>query len=265
MLVEGAEFDRTANVPDTNQRLSDMTDYVLSDQTRDRLKRVSTASIATQLYKRGLRNQFVQGVTPVSPKADNMVGQAFTLRYIPAREDRNTLDVFRDPNHPQRVAVETCPPGHILIMDARKDARAATAGSILVTRLAVRGCAGVVSDGGLRDAHGIGELDMPAYCANASAPTNLTLHEALDINVPISCVDAPVFPGDVLVGDRDGVMVIPAHLADEIAEACAGMESFEDFVLEEVLNGAAIIGLYPCTKDENQKKFDAWRAKNGRD
>ena len=240
-----------------------MTDYILSDETRDRLSRASTASIATQLYKRGLRNQFIQGVRPVSDKEATMVGQAFTLRYIAAREDRNPLEVFRNPDHPQRVAVETCPPGQVLVMDARGDASAATAGSILVTRLAVRGCAGVVSDGGFRDAKGIGALDMPAYCARPSAPTNLTKHEALDINVPITCGGAPVFPGDVLVGDADGVMVIPAHLADEIAEACAAMESFEAFVLEEVLAGASIIGLYPCTKDETMRKFEAWRDATG--
>ncbi len=241
-----------------------MTDYVLSDQTRDKLKRVSTASIATQLFKRGLRNQYIQGVLPVSPKPENMVGQAFTLRYIPAREDRNELEVFRNPNHPQRVAVETCPVGHVLVMDGRKDARAATAGSILVTRMAVRGCAGVVSDAGFRDAKGIGELDMPAYCAKPSAPTNLTLHEAIDINVPIACGDVAVFPGDVIVGDDDGVMVIPAHLADEIAEVCSGMESFENFVLEQVLAGETIIGLYPATKEENLEKFKAWQAKSGK-
>lgn len=241
-----------------------MTDYVLSEKTRAKLMRVSTASIATQLYKRDLRNQFIQGVTPVSPKDKNMVGQAFTLRYIPAREDRNPLEVFRNEDHPQRVAVETCPVGHVLVMDGRKNARAATAGSILVTRLAVRGCAGVVSDGGFRDAHGIGQLAMPAFCAGASAPTNLTLHEAIEINGPIACGDVAVFPGDVIVGDRDGVMVIPAHLADEIAEVCSGMESFEDFVLEEVMGGTSIIGLYPCTTEENQKKFDAWRVKTGR-
>lgn len=236
----------------------------LSDETRAKLKKVSTASIATALYKRGLRNQFIQGVLPVAPKDENMVGPAFTLRYIPAREDRNPITVFRNADHPQRVAVETCPPGHVLVMDGRKDARAATAGSILITRLALRGAAGVVTDAGMRDAEGIGKLDMPAYFAKASAPTNLTLHEALDIDVPISCGDAPVFPGDIMVGDKDGVMVIPAHLADEIAEECTGMESFEDFVLEEVKGGAPIIGLYPCTKEENQAKYDAWRARNGR-
>ncbi|SFS51628.1 Regulator of RNase E activity RraA [Sulfitobacter marinus] len=241
-----------------------MADYVLSDETRKQLMRVSTASIATQLFKRGLRNQFIQGVSAVSAKDETMVGQAFTLRYIPAREDRNPLEVFRNADHPQRVAVETCPEGHVLVMDARKDARAATAGSILVTRLAVRGCAGVVSDGGFRDAHGIGELDMPAFCARPSAPTNLTLHEAIEINGPIACGDVAVFPGDVVVGDRDGVMVIPAHLADEIADVCSGMESFEDFVLEEVMNGTPIIGLYPCTIEENQQKFAAWRKRTGR-
>lgn len=240
-----------------------MTDYKLSAETRTKLMRVSTASIATQLFKRGLRSQFVQGVCPVLAKDKNMVGQAFTLRYIPAREDRNPIEVFRNEDHPQRLAVETCPPGHVLVMDARKNARAATAGSILVTRLAVRGCAGVVSDGGFRDAKGIGKLDMPAFCAGASAPTNLTLHEAIEINGPIACGDAAVFPGDVIVGDGDGVIVIPAHLADEIADACSGMEGFEAFVLEEVLNGTPVIGLYPCTKEENQHKFDEWRAKNG--
>lgn len=241
-----------------------MTDYILKAETRAKLMRASTASIATQLFKRGLRGQFIQGVSPVLAKDENMVGQAFTLRYIPAREDRNPLEVFRNEDHPQRLAVETCPPDHVLVMDARKNARAATAGSILITRLAVRGCAGVVSDGGFRDAHGIGQLDMPAFCARASAPTNLTLHEAIEINGPIACGDAAVFPGDVMVGDGDGVMVIPAHLADEIAEACSDMESFEAFVLEEVMSGTPVIGLYPCTKEENQLKFDVWRAKHGR-
>jgi regulator of RNase E activity RraA len=241
-----------------------MTDYILCDETRAKFKKVSTASIATALFKRGLRNQFIQGASPCGPQKENMVGQAFTLRYIPAREDRNPITVFRNADHPQRVAVESCPEGWVLVMDGRKDARAASAGSILVTRLAVRGCAGVVSDAGFRDVEGIGKLDMPAYCANASAPTNLTLHEALDINLPISCGDAPVFPGDVLVGDRDGVMVIPSELAEEICAECSGMETFEEFVLEQVEAGAEIIGLYPCTKEENQKKYEEWRAKTGR-
>lgn len=235
-----------------------MTDHVLNDSTRSKLMRISTASLATALFKRGLRNQVIQGVVPVARKPGNMVGQAFTLRYIPAREDRNDISVFRNEAHPQRQAIEQCPPGHVLVMDGRKDARAASAGSILVTRMQVRGCAGVVTDGGFRDAEGIGALDMPAYHSRPSAPTNLTLHEAMDINIPIGCGDAPVFPGDVIVGDGDGVVVLPAHLADEIADECAGMEDFEAFVLESVKSGHSIIGLYPPTREETQERFSRW-------
>jgi regulator of RNase E activity RraA len=122
----------------------------------------------------------------------------------------------------------------------------------------------VVTDGGMRDADGIGKLDMPAYFAKPSAPTNLTLHEALDINVPISCGDAPVFPGDVILGDSDGVIVIPAHIADEIADEAVEMTAFEDFVTEEVGKGRSILGLYPPTDEQTPKDFAAWRKKNGR-
>lgn len=242
-----------------------MSDYTLSDETRARLSKISTASIASALYKRGLRNQFIQGVSPVKWKGTTMVGQAFTMRYIPAREDRNAMEVFRNADHPQRVAIETCPPGHVLVMDSRNNPRAASAGSILITRLAKRGCAGVVTDGGFRDAEGIGKLDMPSYHQRPSAPTNLTLHEALDINVPIACGDVAVFPGDVLVGDGDGVMVIPAHLADEIAIECTGMEEFEAFVLEQVEGGARIIGLYPPTSEKARADYALWRKQNGLD
>lgn len=241
-----------------------MTEFPLSDDTRAKLKKVSTASVATALFKRGLRNQYVQGVLPVGWKGETMVGPAFTLRYIPAREDRNPITVFRNRDHKQRVAVETCPAGAVLVMDARQDARAATAGSILMTRLALRGAAGVVSDGGMRDAAGIAALDMPAYFARPSAPTNLTLHEAIEINGPIACGEVAVFPDDIMLGDGDGVMVIPAHLAAEIAEECTGMESYEDFVLEQVNAGAGIIGLYPPTDEENLAKYAAWRKNTGR-
>lgn len=235
-----------------------MSDYILSQTVKSQLMKISTASIATALFKRGIRNQFVQGVSPVARKSHNMVGQAFTLRYIPAREDRNEITVFRNDDHPQRLAVEQCPAGYVLVMDSRQDARAATAGSILITRLQVRGCAGVVTDGGFRDAEGIGELEMPAFHSKPSAPTNLTLHEAMDVNVPIGCGGAAVFPGDVVVGDGDGVIVIPAHIADEIAEECSGMEDFEAFVLESVLDGYPIIGLYPPTDEKTIERFNAW-------
>ena len=241
-----------------------MSNYVLSNETRNKLMGVATPTIATALFKRGLRNQFIQDVRPISPKKANMVGQAFTLRYIPAREDLNTLEVFRNPEHPQRAAVEQCPPGFVLVMDSRKDARAASAGSILISRLQVRGVAGVVTDGGFRDSPEIGALDIPAYHHRPSAPTNLTLHQAIEINGPIGCGDVAVFPGDVLVGDNEGVIVIPAHIADEIADETVEMTAYEDFVTEEVLNGATIIGLYPATSDAPKLKFAEWRKQKGR-
>jgi len=203
----------------------------LSADTRAKLMTVSTATIATALFKRGLRNQMIQGVGPVGgPNGSNMVGPAYTLRYIPAREDLNPITVFQDPTHPQRAGVEACPVGAVMVIDSRKDPRAASAGSILVTRLMVRGCAGIVTDGGFRDSPEIAALSMRAYHARPSAPTNLTCHQAVDLNVPIGCGDAPVWPGDVIVGDDEGVIVIPAHLADEIAHETVEMTAFEDFV-----------------------------------
>ncbi len=237
----------------------------LSDATRDKLKGVSTATLASALFKRGLRHQMIQDVRPLSPpKATSMVGEAYTLRYMPAREDLNQMSVFRNHSHPQRKAVEECPPGAILVMDSRKDPRAASAGGILVTRLMVRGVAGVVTDGGFRDSAEIAQLDIPSYHCRPSAPTNLTLHQAIDINVPIGCGDAPVFPGDVIVGDADGVIVIPAEMADEIADEAVEMTAFEDFVIERVRGGQKTLGLYPPTDESNLDAFAVWRKANGR-
>ncbi|MGN6388955.1 MAG: ribonuclease activity regulator RraA [Burkholderiaceae bacterium] len=236
----------------------------LKPETRDKLKTVSTATLCTALFKRGLRNQFIQDVRPLNPSLGSMVGEAFTLRYIPAREDLNPIGVFKDREHPQRKAVEECPPGAVLVIDSRKDARAASAGSILVSRLMVRGVAGVVTDGGFRDSPDIARLSIPAYHSRPSAPTNLTLHQAIDIDVPIGCGDVPVFPGDVVVGDAEGVIVIPAALADEIAGEAFEMTAFEDFVTEEVLGGRSILGLYPPTDERVLDDFAAWRRKTNR-
>lgn len=237
----------------------------LSDSTREKLRGVSTATLASALFKRGLRNQMIQDVHPLSaPRQASMVGEAYTLRYMPAREDLNPMTVFRDHSHPQRRAVEECPAGMVLVMDSRKDARAASAGGILVTRLMMRGVAGVVTDGGFRDSAEIAGLDFPSYHHRPSAPTNLTLHQAIDINVPIGCGDAPVFPGDVIVGDADGVIVIPAEIADEIADEAVEMTVFEDFVQEQVRGGAKTTGLYPPTDETNLDTFAAWRKPKNR-
>ena len=236
----------------------------LSQSTRNKLKTVSTATICTALYKRGLRNQMIQDVRPLDPSKPTMVGAAFTLRYMPAREDLNPVTVFQDRLHPQRKAVEECPPGAVFVIDSRRDPRAASAGNILVTRLQVRGVAGIVTDGGFRDAAEIAKLDIPSFHNRPSAPTNLTRHQAININVPIGCGDAPVFPGDVIVGDADGCVVIPADLAEEIAAETVEMTAYEDFVTEKVFEGRSILGLYPATDEQSKIDFAAWRRAKGR-
>lgn len=236
----------------------------LKPATRDKLKAVSTATLCTALYKRGFRNQMIQDVYPLDAGKPTMVGEAFTLRYIPAREDLNPITVFQDRGHPQRKAVEECPAGCVFVIDSRKDARAASAGSILVTRLMKRGIAGIVTDGGFRDAAEIAKLAIPSFHHRPSAPTNLTIHQALDINVPIGCGDAPVWPGDIIVGDSDGVVVIPAAIADEVADEAVEMTAFEDFVTEKVQEGRSILGLYPPTEEKSKADFAAWCKAKGR-
>lgn len=234
-----------------------MTNPPLSEATLSQLKRTSTPTIATLMHKRGLRNQYVQGVGRLGGQS-RMVGPAFTLRYIPAREDIDVVEAFRDPSHPQRVAVDTVPADHVLVMDCRCDATAASLGSILFTRLEVRGCAGVVTDGGVRDAEAIADMDIPCFAGASCAPTNLTKHHAVDIDVPIGCGTAPVYPGDIVVGDGDGVVIIPRHLADEIAREAAGMEAYEDFVLLEIRAGRPVIGTYPANAD-TLLRFEAFK------
>jgi regulator of RNase E activity RraA len=238
--------------------------YELKPETREKLKGVSTATLCTALFKRALRNQFIQNVRPLRAGLPNMVGAAYTLRYIPAREDLNPITVFQDPSHPQRKAIEECPPGAVLVIDSRKDARAASAGSILVTRLMKRGAAGIVTDGGFRDSPEIAALEFPAYHNRPSAPTNLTRHQAVDINLPIACGDIAVWPGDIVVGDSEGVAVVPVAIADEIAAEAVEMTAFEDYVTEKVLEGKSILGLYPATDELTKTEFAAWRSLKGR-
>jgi regulator of RNase E activity RraA len=208
------------------------------------------------LHKRGLRNQYVHGARLLGTAEKRMAGPAYTLRYIPAREDLDVVEAFRDPKHAQRLAVDSVPAGHVLVMDCRRDATAASGGSILFTRLEVRGCEGVVSDAGVRDSAAIADLTIPVFCAGAIAPTNLARHHAVDVNVPIGCGGAPVFPGDIMVGDSDGVMVIPSEIAAEVAAEVAPMEAFEDFALAEVRSGRPVIGTYPPDAD-TQARYEA--------
>src|SRR6202046_3937046 len=203
----------------------------LAHATIERLRLVSTATLTTQLFKRGLRNAFMQGVRPLGRYNGNLVGPAFTLRNIPAREDLDTVAVFANPEHPQRKAIEITPEGHVLVIDCRGDTRAACAGQILIARLMQRGDAGLVGDGGIRDAGPISEMAFPVFCSGPSAPLNLAQHHAVESNVAIGCGGVAVYPGDIIVGHRDGVAVIPRAMADEVAQDAAEQEELEEFLL----------------------------------
>lgn len=227
------------------------------DETAALLQGVSTATLATQLFKRGFRTRFMTGVLPLNPDL-KLVGAARTLRCVPSREDLDHVGVFRDPEMPQRKAVEVVGPGEVLVIDARGERGAGTIGNILATRILRRGAAGIVSDGPFRDLEAIRALRFPAYCAGPHANTNLTVHHPVDIDVPIGCGGALVMPGDVLVGDGDGVIVIPRHLAAEVARDAAEQETAEEFILEKIRGGAGIVGTYPMN-EAAEAEYRAWR------
>jgi regulator of RNase E activity RraA len=232
----------------------------LALETLARLKQASTATLTTQLFKRGLRNVCIRNVRRLSRAGANLVGEAFTLRYIPAREDLDQVSVFENPEHPQRKAIETVPAGQVLVMDCRGETRAASAGNILVTRLRVRGAAGVVTDGCLRDSMEIAAQDFPVFAAGAAAPLNLACHHAVDLNQPIACGGVAVYPGDVMVGDGEGVVVLPRHLADEVARDAAEQELLEIFLLQEIEQGRALPGTYPPNA-ETLERYREWRGR----
>jgi regulator of RNase E activity RraA len=235
----------------------------LTEDIRARLAGVSVATLTTAMFKRGFRNVFLHGPQRTCAGA-NMVGEARTLRYIPAREDLDVLEAFKDRENPQRKGVEECPAGAVFVVDSRGDASAASCGGILATRLQVLGCAGLVTDGGFRDTPEIAALAMPSYHTRPSAPTNLTRHHAVAINDPIGCGGVAVYPGDIMVGDNEGVVCLPAHLAGEVAQEAVEMTVFEDFVQERVAAGASTFGLYPPTDAASLEDFARWRKERGR-
>lgn len=230
----------------------------LDETVAGQLRQVSTATITSQLLKRGLRNTFMTGLAPLDPTL-RLVGVACTLRYIPMREDLDTAESLGNPEHPQRKGIEMIEPGEVFVIDARGDVRAGTIGNILVTRIRQRGGAGVVSDGCFRDVAGIRAVGLPCYSRGAHASANVTIHHAADIQVPIGCGGVLVMPGDVLVGDGDGVVVIPRHLAGEVAQDALEQERIEAFVLEKIQAGAGIRGVYP----PNATTLEEYRQQRG--
>jgi regulator of RNase E activity RraA len=216
----------------------------LTAESWRKLHEVSTASLTSELLKLGFRNTFMAGVRPLRP-GKRMVGYAFTLRYIPAREDLDFQVEYDNWTNPQRVAVETIGPDQVLVIDARGETGAASLGHILCTRLMMRGAGGLVTDGALRDYPAIAGLDFPSYARGAHGTTSSVLHHPADFGLPIGCGGVMVQPGDVMVGDAEGVVVIPVNVAEEVAGRCYERDRLEAWLQRRVAGGASIRGTYP--------------------
>lgn len=229
------------------------------------LRSCSQATIGTQLFRRGFRQQHLVGIQPLNKPVPRFAGEAFTLRFIPSREDKdwNPAHVAeRGENNIQWEAFEAIGAGQVLMIDSRNDPRAASAGDILITRLLRKGVTAAVTDGAFRDAAAIAALPFPAFCRTGSATTRMAYHRAADMQVPIGCGDVAVFPGDIVVGDADGVTVIPRHLAAEIAEAGEAQERREAYLLGLIDQGAPLWGTYP-PDDATLARFADWEASRG--
>jgi regulator of RNase E activity RraA len=229
----------------------------LRQSTREALATVATSTLTGALFKRGLRNMFLQDVLPLRVDQPRMVGIAYTMRFIPFREDMNPPNGPRRSVQPQ--AMEECPPGHVLVVDSRGDPRAASAGDLYIGRLAARGCSGIVTDGGLRDSEGILKTGLPAYQRRPTSPPSPIVHYPIDLNLPIGCGGVAVYPGDIIVGDCDGVVVIPPGIADEIAEEAVATTLYDSFAEEEIARGRSLVGLFPVAGEKAKQDFQIWK------
>lgn len=228
---------------------------VVAEQVLASLREVSTATLTTQLQRRGIRNPFIAGLRPTRPDL-RMAGIAHTVRYVPVREDVVEADA-RELNA-QKTAIETISPGEVLVIDARSEEGAGTIGDILALRALRRGAAGIVTDGGLRDSPAVGALDIPTYYRARHASVLGLLHYPLETNVPVACGGVLVLPGDVIVGDAEGVVVVPAQLAEEVARDASEQELVEQFAFERVNAGESTRGLFPLA-EERRAEYEAWR------
>ncbi len=230
---------------------------VLSDEAKHALRNVSTATLSSILLRRhGIRNTFMAGLRPARPDL-RLLGYAFTLRYVPAREDQSSAGW-----NAQKQAIESIGPEEVLVIDARQETRAGTIGDIMAARVQGRGATGIVTDGCLRDSPSFAGLGIPTYHQAVHAAVLGVVHHPLETNVPVACAGVLVFPGDVIVGDAEGVLVVPAALAEEVAAEALEQEQREAFALERVQAGESIRGLYPLA-EERRAEYDAWRKERG--
>lgn len=231
----------------------------LSAELHALLMEVSTATLSSQLLKRGLRRAYISGINPVNPANAHIVGPAFTLRFIPSREDLGVAGSVSGQQNPQRRAIETAPAGHVLVIDSHGLTSCGNLGDILAARLAARGVAGIVSDGAMRDREGLEEVDLPIFCAGFAGPPSYAGLMAADIQCPIGCGGVAVFPGDIVAADRDGAVVIPRHLAEEVARDGAEQERLDKFIRGKIDAGSSIIGVYPAS-EATLAEYRAWQS-----
>ena len=234
-----------------------MSNEPLSAETIKNFMYASTATVSMQMLKRGFRNTAVNGVRPLNPNATRLVGPAYTLRYIPGREDLDKPSTPNDPPSAQRKAIEETPAGCVLVIGTEGNTRSGTLGDILALRLKVRGVAGVLSDGAMRDTPVVGKFDFPVYCTAAAAPPSMNHLHPVEVQTPVGICGVAVYPGDVIVADEDGAIVVPRHLADEVARDSFEQERLEKFVAIRVAQGVPITGTYP-PNDETKKLYQAW-------
>jgi regulator of RNase E activity RraA len=234
----------------------------VSDALLERLARIGSGSLATQMFKRGFRQPVLIGLRPLQSPPQRFAGRAFTMRMIPAREDIDTyatLSAVPHADNLQWVGVEQIAAGDVMVIDSRGDARAASMGNILVARMMKRGARGVVSDGAFRDGDELRQLDFPVWSAAVTATTRLSYHHVADLQVPIACAGVAVYPGDVIHGDGDNLCVIPAHLAAELAEICEAQDQLETYLALRIERGEALWGLYPPS-EATREQYRAWLA-----
>jgi regulator of RNase E activity RraA len=234
----------------------------LAVDLREALAKVGTSTLTGVLARRGLRSMTLFDVWPLRQEQPRMVGIAFTMRFIPSREDKDgPTSTNRSAVQPQ--AMEECPPGHVLMIDSRGDSRAASSGDLFIGRLKARGVAGIVTDGGFRDTEGVARTGLAAYHRRPSSPPSPIVHRPIDLNLPIACGGVAVYPGDVIVGDRDAVVVIPADIVEAVAQEALDTFHYEEFCEAEVARGRSLNGLFPVAGEEARRDYEAWKKRSG--
>lgn len=234
----------------------------LNEKSLETLSSITTATLTTVLLKKGLRNIWLRGTKPLRPGQKRIVGPAFTLRFVPAREDLATPESWSSPIS-TRAAIEAMPPGCVAVVDAMGITDAGIFGDILCQRMKVRGVAGLVTDGVVRDVAGVINTDLPVWCMGVAAPPSVAGLTFVNWQEPIGCGGVAVFPNDVIVVDEDGAVVIPNALLDDVVQAAAEQEKLEAWIIGQIQTGASLLGLYPPNA-ENKARYEAFRSGQGK-